>query len=307
MNVESWSDLIRCPFDVAVLRHETTSPGKRAFVCTSCGNAFPVEDGIVRFLRDEKLTTDQKNEITARDDAANEYEQRFSRVRNAIESDPALAAMRPIKSDVVAELGCGTGRITRLYAGNVKRTVAIDFSLESLLTFRRTLPASLADSVLLVQGDVSTPPLADRMFSKVVSFQVFQHLPTQPMRDATFAAAKRILDDRGTLTCTVYNWSRLKRRLAARGLGDNTRKEGLHGGKIYYFNFEPHDIAGMLDKAGFDVDLLRGMDMQVRGIDLVGRLAIPINDLLARTPLGVHLGHLLLVHARARRARAGRD
>jgi SAM-dependent methyltransferase len=299
MNLDSWIGLIRCPFDVAVLRYEGATP---AFVCTSCERSFPVEDGIVRFLRDDKLTTEQKNEITVRDDAANEYEQRFSRVRNAIESNPALAAMRPIKSDVVAELGCGTGRITRLYAGQVRRTVAIDFSLESLIAFRRTLPASLADSVLLVQGDVSTLPLAERVFSKAVSFQVFQHLPTQAMRDATFAAARRVLSGGGTLTCTVYNWSRWKQRLAARGIGDNTRKEGLHGGKIYYFNFEKHDISGMLDKAGFDIDLIRGMDMQVRGLDLVGRLAIPINDLLARTPFGVHLGHLLLVHARARRA-----
>jgi SAM-dependent methyltransferase len=302
MSVESWIDILRCPFDLAVLRSETT-----ALVCTTCQQTYPVEDGIVRFVRNEVLTSDQREEMTARDDAASGYESRFSRVRNTIESSPSLAAMGPMTDDIVAELGCGTGRITRLYAGRVRRTVAIDFSMESLVTLRRTLPASVADSVLLVQSDISSLPLADRVFTKVVSFQVLEHLPTRAMRDRTLAAAARILDERGALTCTVYNWSRAKRRLAARGIGDNTQKEGLHGGKIYYFNFEPHEITGMLQKAGFEVDLLRGIDMQVPGIDLVGRLAIPIDALVSRTPLGVQLGHLLLVHARVDRARRGKN
>jgi SAM-dependent methyltransferase len=299
MQIESWVPLFRCPFERAELQHEPSTGEESLLRCASCHRTFPIIDGIVRFLSqdDPHLSPEQRRESKARDRYATAYAHQFSWIRSTLESGPALRAMRPRSTDLVAELGCGTGRLTRLYAARVNRTVAIDFSLDSLLSFRRSIPSEMRDRVLLVYADISAVPLADHAFDKVVSFQVLEHLPTPEMRAKAARGAARILKRGGTLTLTVYNWSLSKQRLALRGIGDNTRKEGFHGGEIYYFNFEPGDVTSMLKEAGFELDRLRGLQMQVRGMDLVGPIAVPIDALISATPWGLRLGHLLLAHA----------
>jgi SAM-dependent methyltransferase len=284
--------LLRCPEDGGSL---SATPDHLR--CVICAIRYPIVDGIVRFVTDAGFDSDDKrSEMRARDDEAEHYDARFSAVRNAIEIPTSLAALSPRADDVVAELGCGSGRMTLRYVERVAVVVAIDFSLSSLRVLQRNLPAGMRDRVVLVQADICRPPLATGMFSKVASFQVFEHLPSPEMRLVAFRAARQLLRPDGTFTLSVYNWNWNKRRLVLRGIGDNTAKQGFHDGqhRVYYFNFEPSDLRVLFAQSGFAVDLLRGLDAQFPGIDRVGRAAVMINRLLERTPLGRRLGHLLL-------------
>ncbi len=298
--LDRWGSLLCCPACRSPLRDGAAGGG---VACEACLRDYPVTEGIVCCFdpggSGDPESEIKRREVDARDEKAEGYESAISRLRNAIEIPPCVGAIQAAPSDVVAELGCGTGRLTLRYAARVGRVVAVDFSLQSLLVLRRKIPRELRDRVLLVQADVSALPLAAHAFSKVVSFQVIEHLPTPESRGAAIGRAGELLRPGGAFVCTVYNWSRGKQSDAARGVGDNTRKEGFHTSGIYYYNFEAPELRGLLETAGLRVELLRGLLVPVRGGSLLRPLVVPLNRLLSRTPLGVRHGHLLLARGRA--------
>jgi SAM-dependent methyltransferase len=293
-------DLLACPRDGGPL---STTYGGEALRCERCGTSFPVVDGIVRCLdtasqgaldRPEKV-----DEMGARDREAATYEERFLGVRNAIELPPCLAAMGAQRDDRVVELGCGTGRLTRCYAGKVAGTVAIDLSLASLCALRDRLEPELRERVALVHGDICRPAARASAFSKVAAFQVLEHVPTAEQRASVLEIARELLRPGGRFVCTVYNWSRAKQRELARGKGDNTKKEGFHRSTppIYYYNFEAEELRGLLDAARLRPAHFAGIDLQLPGIRLLGRLGVAINRCFGATPFGLRNGHLLLASA----------
>ena len=308
--------LLACPRDEGPLEAKPATDEERtgadgdceeALVCASCGARWPVEDGIVRCLgssanpaldRPEKL-----DEMRARDREASTFEARYTGLRNAIEVPPCLGALDARAEDAVVELGCGTGRFTLLYAGKVSATVAIDFSLASLRELSARLAGHERDRVVLVHGDVCHPAARAGAFSKVASFQVLEHIPTSEQRAAAFATARRLLGPEGRFVCSVYHWSRSKKRRAANGKADNAKKEGLHRSTppIYYYNFEETELRSLLERAGFRLERLEGIDLELPGLRLWRRLAVALNRRLAATGFGIANAHLLLSSASARR------
>jgi SAM-dependent methyltransferase len=82
--------------------------------------------------------------------------------------------LRP--SDVVVDVGCGVGRITRVLAGRVAHVRALDVSGEMLARARELNPG--LDNVDWVLGDgTSLRPVEDRSADAIVSWVVFQHIP----------------------------------------------------------------------------------------------------------------------------------
>jgi ubiquinone/menaquinone biosynthesis C-methylase UbiE len=293
--------LLCCPVDRASLSGTLSSP---ALVCTSCGQKYPVTQGVVQFIGvspSTRLSEPEKlNEMKTRDHAAADYDLRFTKLRNRLEIPPCLDALDPHQDDFVAELGCGTGRITLQYLTKVAGVVAMDFSLESLLILQKKIPEQLRSHCLLVQGDLSVPPIQHGAFHKVVSFQVFEHLPTAASRQQAFRTARDLLRTGGAMICSVYNWSATKKSLAQTGSGDNCLKEGFHragGANIYYYNFEEFEIRELIETSGLKVDYVHGLQMQLRGVSRLGPLAVLVNRVLAPTKYGVKNAHLMLARS----------
>ncbi len=203
---------------------------------------------------------------------------------------------------VIAELGAGTGRMTVQYARDVACVVALDFSFESLLVLRDRLEPELRDKVVLVQADLCHLPLADGAFHKVASFQVLEHVPTPSARASALREARRVIRRGGRFVASVYNWSRSKQRRAARGVGDNSRKEGFHATTppIYYYNFEAPELHALLADAGFHGVTLRGIYLELWWLLALGSLGLPLHERWGPTDRGRAHGHLLLAVADAR-------
>jgi SAM-dependent methyltransferase len=290
-------ELLACPYDHSPL--ESHRPGE--FCCPLCGDIAEDKDGVIDFLPKQQKNHELR-EIQARDTTAHEYEARFSRLRNAIEIPPSLRSISASPEDLIVELGCGTGRITRQYAGKTLLTVAIDFSRVSLLRLRDSLTPDQQKKCLLVRADVSKLPLRSGVFSKAVSFQVLEHLPSRQLRENVLSEAARVLvPHSGELIFSVYNWSRIKKRDFARGRGNNTAKEGFHpigGVPVYYYNFEKNELSQLLQSAGFSQARIRGLQMQIRGSRFLGPFNVAMDRFLSMTPLGIDLGHLLLATGR---------
>lgn len=302
--IDHWLPLLRCPVHQAPLR---TDADAQHLVCEPGAHRYPLVDGIACFLDAmtdaDPESTIKRQEIAARDQVADGYTSSYSEQKNRLEIPPCLNAMSPEPSDVVVELGCGTGRITVKYVPQVAGTVAIDFSLQSLRHLRKVLPASQRDRVLLIHGDICSPPLAPGQFSKAVSFQVLEHLPSPESRLAAFRKAAQLLRPGGDLVCTVYNWSLEKQLDARRGLGDDTQKQGFHDTGIFYYNFEEHELRQMFVEAGLQLELLAGIRIPIPGGRILGPLSVLMNRLLSRTTFGIRRAHLLLGRGRNSQSR----
>ena len=77
---------------------------------------------------------------------------------------------------VILDIGCGLGRLTRPLAGGAERVIALDVSNEMLVQSQRRNPT--LDNVEWLHGDgESLRPIADASIDVCVSHVVFRHLP----------------------------------------------------------------------------------------------------------------------------------
>jgi ubiquinone/menaquinone biosynthesis C-methylase UbiE len=107
-----------------------------------------------------------------------------------------IAALLALLDDrwTVADLGCGTGRLTELLAPNVSRVVAVDASSEMLAEARERLRGRT--NVELRSGDLEALPLADESVDAAIIALVL-HYAAQPAR--VIAEAARVLRPGGKL------------------------------------------------------------------------------------------------------------
>jgi SAM-dependent methyltransferase len=104
-------------------------------------------------------------------------EQRFwaSGDRTLKEFDEHIGA-RVSGDDVVLDVGCGIGRLTRALAARAREVIALDVSTD-MLGRAKQLNAHLDNVTWLLGDGVSLEPVADASVDAILSFVVFQHIP----------------------------------------------------------------------------------------------------------------------------------
>jgi SAM-dependent methyltransferase len=81
----------------------------------------------------------------------------------------------PGPTDIVVEIGCGVGRLTRAIAPEVGRVIALDISDRMLAIARQ---ADLPNAEFRAADGFALPGIADRSVDLVLAYCVFQHLPS---------------------------------------------------------------------------------------------------------------------------------
>lgn len=88
----------------------------------------------------------------------------------------AQAGVTVEPDDVVVDLGCGVGRMTRALAGRARKVIAVDVSREMLA--RARVENAHLDNVRWLQGDgTSLRPLPDSSADACLSVVVLHHIP----------------------------------------------------------------------------------------------------------------------------------
>lgn len=107
----------------------------------------------------------------------------------------------PVGTSLAVEIGCGLGRVCLALAERCDRVVGIDISPEML---RRAVPHP---RVSYVVGDgASLGMLADGIADLVLTFTVFQHIPSPSVIEGYIAEAARILRPGGIF---VFQWNNI--------------------------------------------------------------------------------------------------
>ena len=263
--------------------------------CARCGDSWRAEEGVLRFVRAGSLGSEQSDELAVRDQQAAEYDESMPPMADSVEAPLGVAALGVRAGDAVAELGAGTGRYTRGYAGKARAVAALDFSMGSLLLLRAGLPAALRQRVLLVQADAGAPPLRPGAFDRSAAFNMVQHLPTPQQRLEVVRRGAALAKPGGPFVLTAYNWSLAKQRLAALGEGDYTRRDGFHESGVFYHNFDQDELRAIFAEAGLRVDRVQGLILGFKGGRLLGPLLAPFNRLVAGSRWCVARSHYILV------------
>lgn len=110
-----------------------------------------------------------------------------------------------LRNEVVVEIGCGAGRLTKAMARYFSRVVALDVS-EDMIDYARQRLDSPTVEFQVVDG--KSIPCADGSVTAVFSAQVFQHLESRKDVENYFREIHRVLDTGGSMMIhiPVYEW-----------------------------------------------------------------------------------------------------
>jgi SAM-dependent methyltransferase len=159
-----------------------------------------------RAREDALYFVDNNRPYRASDDA--EFWAEGERAVDAI-LDRLGVSLRP--DDVVLDLGCGVGRLTKALAGRVARVHALDVSPEMLARAREALAAD--ENVALHLGDGATlTGVDDASCDAVVSLVVFQHIPDPAVTLGYVREIGRVLKPGGWAGFQVSNDPGVHRR-----------------------------------------------------------------------------------------------
>ena len=124
-------------------------------------------------------------------------------------------------SDVVADIGCGIGRLTRALSSRAGSVIGIDVS-EEMLAQAREHNAQLTN-VRWVHGDgTSLAPLQDASVDACISLVVFQHIPDPEVTLDYVREMGRVLTSGGWAAFQVSTDPDIH-RLRRRSLGERVR------------------------------------------------------------------------------------
>lgn len=255
--LQQWQiEILHCPFD----RSRLSLQGE-AITCSHCGRAFPVVDGIPSFVSPDLVTShaqeewlSKQSEMQARDAQAHRYDLLPGlMLMSPVERRMTLCALRgkAVGFNMLAEIGCGTGRMLQHLAAMTDAVIGVDFSLESLKLCRERMESiGRWDSTLLLHADACFLPLPDTTLDAVASCQLLEHLPSDRLRQQVLAEIARLLKPGGRYAVSGYQWSWLTRWHGA--------KQGTHDGGIYYYRFTRQEFHTLV-RAHLSVESLRSV------------------------------------------------
>ncbi|OGL45633.1 MAG: hypothetical protein A2161_02930 [Candidatus Schekmanbacteria bacterium RBG_13_48_7] len=244
-------------------------------------------DQKISFHKLDDVERDKKQEIEVRDRESDLYEQLYpdNLLRAELEIYHKMCNFKP--DDVVLDLGCGTGRVTKEFIDQCAHLVAVDFSFESLLYLQKRLTPEQLKKIHLVQVDICYLPFRTSIFDNVISTGVFCCIPSQDTRNLALDNVNRILKKNGIFIISVYNHSMLKKIRVFLGLSKSGLKEGYQEGHVHYYNHTPQELINWLDPH-FQIIQLVGSDNRIPVIQKLSKnLNAAIDRIISKTPLAL--------------------
>ena len=195
--------VVRCPECRGTLQTQGTA--SNAFRCTGCGRTYSASGNDYLDMRPSEQFAEQTKYL----DEALHADARHERVSppllgSKIRNDMLRSFLDPSPTDLVVDLGCGSGRALLWNRDCGAEAIGIDISPFFSMDARR--------DVDLLLGDLRRLPFADGTFSKAWSLDVLEHLSPDALR-AMLKEAGRVLKPGGSMF--VYTHVRKNAPIAA--------------------------------------------------------------------------------------------
>jgi len=179
--------------------------------------------------------------------------------------DEALAGPNPTGAGVAVEIGCGLGRNTLALADHFEHVIGLDISSEML---ERAAVVAPHERVTFVVGDgMSLAQIGDTAADLVLTFTVFQHIPSVEVIERYIVEAGRILNPGGIF---VFQWNntpgelrwRIKRTVLSVGqrMGIAKERRGRNAAEFLGSRVSMRRIRAALERAGLQLEQTKGED-----------------------------------------------
>ncbi len=140
-------------------------------------------------------------------------------------------------SNLVLDVGCGNGRITKEFAKSGAEIVAVDYSKNSLKVNRKSSGAHV------IVADMCYLPFRPLIFDIIIALSVLQLIPTTESRFEALREVKRVMKHNSKFLLETYNYRPLYDGLIKH------KKEGYFGRAVppvYYYRFDHNELKQML-------------------------------------------------------------
>ena len=175
-----------------------------------------------------------ESERLARDEQAEDYDSLLSmKALGVIETPFYKYAMSADTTSPLFEAGCGTGRLTHIFADMAPVVVAADMSRDSIKRNIARHHGRTRNPVHYVHCDLTHLPLRDGVFGRIANAGVYEHIPSRELRLQFIQHARRTMKLGGTLMLSAYRYG---------GVTKFFEKEGEHDGGIPFFRFTPAEL-----------------------------------------------------------------
>lgn len=237
-------------------------------------------------------TRDKKSGIAVWNEGADNYDYQYSCCRNIVDRVSVLKNFRIDCSDLILEVGAGTGRFTIELAKKVAEVVAVDYSIDSLKINKSRCNCHV------VLADLCFLPFRSSVFDNATSIGVFQFIPTWRSRITGLREIRRVLKKNAHFLIAVYNYSLVYANPLLKKFKKH-RKQGYRDGTLYYYRFNLSEFRSMLASTFSKIVEIRGilvLTLLQEFLYRIGtkKIALSLEPFFEKTFLSCMLGSHLL-------------
>ena len=278
--------------------------------CGECGRRYDITGGIASMMPDGIAGRDEKRS-RADEAKAHEMEVRntlaqkqvggaYSELQGRIELRALMRAVGPGAGATLIDIGCGSGRLTRLYHQGFRNVIGFDFAMETLKVNRAWAVRNGARNIDLIQADAGNLPLRRGSVDAALCNDVFQHVPDEA-RQPFLKSIFRSLAPGGRFLITVRSFSISRKLIQLLREGRIHRDAQMSGSALPIHFYTREEISGLLARCGFDVRKVYGLYCGIpRHPGKIWESLMFVENAIQRTPLSLAIGNLYAAEARKR-------
>lgn len=155
--------------------HAPLAEGENEYKCNNCGRSYGVVRGVPDFVELEQMISGQRDIHEYYENEAGKYNKSHGSDLHGTEYNIRTyyrkVFQRHLSPDLsVVEIGCGTGRFSRLIRESTERLVSTDFSMPMLQQGLGTAPVQVC-------ADSQNLPFRDDRFDVCVGVTTFSYVP----------------------------------------------------------------------------------------------------------------------------------
>lgn len=189
----------RCRSDIAIGEiEERTDHGIKNgnLKCKSCSMLFPIKNYIPRFVSSDNYAENfgfQWNYY-----AKAQYDSQLGIPMSESRFYETTNWPRKLDGELILEAGCGAGRFTEVVLATGATVISFDYSNAVEANFKLN---GSSQKLLVMQGDIFSPPVKEAVFDRLYCMGVLQHTPDP---EKAFSTLPKFLKKGGSIAIDVY-------------------------------------------------------------------------------------------------------